>query len=41
MEDNALGDISDDLRKLTEERVPDLSVLTDKPMEFTNGLNRF
>lgn len=40
MEDNTLGDVSEDLRRLTEERVPDLSILIGEPMEFTNGLTR-
>jgi hypothetical protein len=38
IEDNALNDISEDLRTLTEEYVPDLSSLDGEPMEFTKGL---
>jgi len=41
IEDNALCDISEDLQIITEQRVPDLSVLDGEPMEFTNGSNRF
>lgn len=41
VEENIVGDVSDDLRRLTEERVPDLSILAGEPMEFTNGLTLF
>jgi hypothetical protein len=37
MEDNARSDISEDLRVLIEQRVPDLSILDGEPMEFING----
>jgi hypothetical protein len=37
IEDNALHDISEDLRTITEQRVPDLAILDDEPMEFING----
>jgi hypothetical protein len=33
-----LNDISEDLRTLTEEHLPDLSILDGEPIEFTKGL---
>jgi hypothetical protein len=38
IDDNALNDISEDLRTLTEEHLPDLSILDGEPIEFTKGL---
>ncbi|CAF0778985.1 unnamed protein product [Rotaria sp. Silwood1] len=37
IEDNLSNDISEDLRSLTEQRVPDLCILDGEPMQFTNG----
>ena len=37
MEDQVSNDISEDLRLLIEQRVPDLSMLDGEPMEFING----
>ncbi|CAF3943537.1 unnamed protein product [Rotaria sordida] len=38
IDDNLSNDISEDLRSLTEQRVPDLCILDGEPMQFTNVL---
>ena len=36
--ESPINDISEDLRLLTEQRIPDLCILDDEPMEFRNSL---